>query len=78
MPRTQEQASLGPALAQPSLAQAGTQPKPAQAWDQIRLDYMNPPYFQKSVYHGLELKQASELRSGRANTAKLCGISIRI
>ena len=42
--RTQEQARLGPALAQPSLAQAGTRPKPAQAWAQIRPDHMNPTY----------------------------------
>ena len=77
VPRTQEQASLGPALAQPSLAQAGTRPKPAQAWAQIRPDHMNPTYFQKSVYHGLKLKQASELRSGHPNTAQLCESLIR-
>ena len=34
--------------------------------------------FQKSVWYGLKLKQASELRSGYANTANLCGISIRV
>ena len=45
MQRTQEQARLGPALAQPSLAQAGTRPKPAQAWAQIRPDHMNLTHF---------------------------------
>ena len=43
--RTQEQARLGPALAQPSLAQAGNRPKPARAWAQIRPDHMNPTHF---------------------------------
>ena len=41
----QEQAGLAPALAQPSLAQPGTRPKPAQAWAQIRPDHMNPTHF---------------------------------
>ena len=43
--RTQEQARLGPALAQPSLAQAGTRPKPAQAWAQIRPHHTNLRHF---------------------------------
>ena len=46
--RTQEQARLGPALAQPSLAQAGTRPKPAQAWAQIRPVHMNPTHFSET------------------------------
>ena len=45
MQRTQEQARLGPALAQPSLAQAGTLPKPAQARTQHRPDHMNLTHF---------------------------------
>ena len=40
-----EQAHLGPALVQPSLAQAGTLPKPAQARAQIRPDHMNLTHF---------------------------------
>ena len=43
--RTQEQARLGPALAQPSLAQAGTLPKPAQARSKHRPDRMNLTHF---------------------------------
>ena len=77
--RTQEQARLGPALAQPSLAQAGTLPKPAQARTQHRPDHMNlTHFFQKYGLHALRLNQASELRSGCANTTKLFRFSIRV
>ena len=50
----QEQAGLGPALAQPSLAQAGTLPKPAQARTQDRPDHMNPAHFSEICLTWLE------------------------
>ena len=50
--------------------------KPAQAW--IQHGQESNTFFQKYVQHGLKQNQASELRSGRTTTAKLCRILIRV
>ena len=61
MQRTQEQARLGPALAQPSLAQAGTLPKPAQARSQHRPDHMNLTHFSEIWFTWFEAESGSRI-----------------